>query len=51
MRNKTALPIILKGITTVEDALHVVDEGAKVICISSHGGRQLDHTPRSLEIT
>ncbi|CRK44901.1 hypothetical protein BN1723_006357 [Verticillium longisporum] len=50
MRNQTSLPIILKGITTAEDALLAVEKGAKAIYISNHGGRQLDHTPGPLEI-
>ncbi|TQN70060.1 Cytochrome b2 [Colletotrichum shisoi] len=50
MRNRTALPIILKGITTAEEALLAVEKGAKAIYISNHGGRQLDHTPGPLEI-
>ncbi|KAM0321824.1 hypothetical protein ACHAQA_009921 [Verticillium albo-atrum] len=50
MRKQTRLPIILKGITTAEEALLAVEKGAKAIYISNHGGRQLDHTPGPLEI-
>ncbi|KAJ0158728.1 Cytochrome b2, mitochondrial [Colletotrichum tanaceti] len=50
MRNRTALPIILKGITTADEALLAVERGARAIYLSNHGGRQLDHTPGPLEI-
>ncbi|KAK1512394.1 peroxisomal (S)-2-hydroxy-acid oxidase [Colletotrichum costaricense] len=50
MKNQTSLPIILKGITTAEEALLAIEKGAKAIYISNHGGRQLDHTPGPLEI-
>ncbi|KAF1959711.1 FMN-dependent alpha-hydroxy acid dehydrogenase [Byssothecium circinans] len=50
MKNRTALPIIPKGISTVEDAQEAVRRGVKAIYISNHGGRQLDHSPSPLEI-
>ena len=37
------LPLILKGIATVEDAEIAVKHGVEVIYVSNHGGRQLDH--------
>ncbi|KAL2061132.1 hypothetical protein VTL71DRAFT_7405 [Oculimacula yallundae] len=45
----TPLPIILKGIMTVEDAQLAFDNGAKAIILSNHGARQLDGAPSSLE--
>ena len=50
MKNRTKLPIIPKGISTVEDALIAVEKGVKSIYISNHGARQLDHSPSPLEI-
>ena len=50
MSNLTSLPIIPKGIQTVDDARLAVKNGAKAIYLSNHGGRQLDTTPSSLEI-
>ncbi|KAI1256224.1 hypothetical protein MGN70_002386 [Eutypa lata] len=50
MKEHTDLPIIPKGITTVEDALTAVEKGVKAIYISNHGGRQIDHSPSPLEI-
>ncbi|KAF5027403.1 hypothetical protein F66182_480 [Fusarium sp. NRRL 66182] len=46
----TKLPVILKGITTVEDALTAVERKADGIWLSNHGGRQLDYSPSPLEI-
>ncbi|KJZ73009.1 hypothetical protein HIM_07581 [Hirsutella minnesotensis 3608] len=50
IRNMTTLPIILKGIMTVEDARLAVDNGAPAIVLSNHGGRQLDGAPSALEV-
>ncbi|KAI1078919.1 S-2-hydroxy-acid oxidase [Whalleya microplaca] len=50
MKNHTNLPIIPKGISTVEDALLALEKGVKAIYISNHGGRQVDHSPSALEI-
>jgi isopentenyl diphosphate isomerase/L-lactate dehydrogenase-like FMN-dependent dehydrogenase len=44
------LPIIPKGIQTVEDAREAVKNGAKAIFLSNHGGRQLDTSPSALEV-
>ncbi|KAI9319125.1 FMN-dependent dehydrogenase-domain-containing protein [Dichotomocladium elegans] len=46
----TNLPIIVKGIQTVEDAVLAAKYGCKGIIISNHGGRQLDFAPTSIEI-
>ncbi|KAI8935234.1 hypothetical protein NX059_007823 [Plenodomus lindquistii] len=48
--NMTSLPIIPKGIQTVEDAREAIKYGAKAIFISNHGGRQLDTSPSPLEV-
>jgi L-lactate dehydrogenase (cytochrome) len=42
-------PLVVKGITTVEDARAVVDAGADALVVSNHGGRQLDRAPTPLE--
>jgi glycolate oxidase len=42
-KDKHDLPLILKGIATVEDAEAAVEHGVEVIYVSNHGGRQLDH--------
>jgi len=41
--NCTSIPIIFKGIMTLEDAAAVVDSGAKALAVSNHGGRVLDY--------
>ena len=46
----TELPLILKGIMTVEDALMAVEAGADAIVVSNHGGRVLDFTPGSADV-
>ncbi|KAK7191498.1 hypothetical protein DPSP01_011015 [Paraphaeosphaeria sporulosa] len=50
MKNRTSLPIIPKGIASVEDAQEAIRRGVRAIYISNHGGRQLDHSPSPLEI-
>jgi isopentenyl diphosphate isomerase/L-lactate dehydrogenase-like FMN-dependent dehydrogenase len=42
-KDKHDLPLIIKGIATVEDAQIAVQHGVEVIYVSNHGGRQLDH--------
>lgn len=46
----TSLPIIPKGIQTVDDAREAIKHGAKAIFLSNHGGRQLDTSPSTLEV-
>src|SRR5215470_6412226 len=45
----TKLPVGLKGILTVADARRAAEMGVKLIWVSNHGGRQLDHTQSSIE--
>lgn len=42
-KDKHSVPLILKGIATVEDAEIAVQHGVEVVYVSNHGGRQLDH--------
>lgn len=41
-------PIMLKGITRVDDARRAVDAGMTAISVSNHGGNNLDATPASI---
>jgi glycolate oxidase len=41
--DKHHIPLIIKGIATVEDAEIAVEHGVEVVYVSNHGGRQLDH--------
>jgi 4-hydroxymandelate oxidase len=45
----TRLPVIAKGILHPGDANRAIDEGVAAICVSNHGGRQLDLTVASLD--
>lgn len=42
LREWTTLPIILKGILTLEDAERASEAGVDGIVVSNHGGRQID---------
>ena len=46
----TTLPVIIKGIMCVEDALKAKEAGAAAIVVSNHGGRVLDHTPGTADV-
>lgn len=46
----TSLPVIIKGIMTVEDAQIAMSAGAGAIVVSNHGGRVMDHTPGTAEV-
>ncbi|KAI6082177.1 FMN-dependent alpha-hydroxy acid dehydrogenase [Hypoxylon rubiginosum] len=46
----TDLPIILKGIQTVEDAQKAVEHGVPAIYLSNHGGRQIDSARAPLNV-
>jgi 4-hydroxymandelate oxidase len=49
LRERTSLPIVLKGILTAEDAALAVEHGVDGIVVSNHGGRQLDNAVASLD--
>ena len=49
LRSLTELPLVIKGIRTVGDALKCVEHGVDGIVVSNHGGRQIDHTLSSIE--
>ncbi|WP_406205734.1 alpha-hydroxy-acid oxidizing protein [Kitasatospora sp. NBC_01560] len=42
LRERSRLPILLKGILTGEDAHLAMEHGAAGVVVSNHGGRQLD---------
>ena len=49
LRSVTELPIVLKGVLHPEDAALAVEHGAAGVVVSTHGGRQLDGVPASIE--
>lgn len=50
IKDRTHLPVIVKGIATPEDAKLALEHGADVIYVSNHGGRQLDHGLGSIQV-
>ena len=49
IRSWSSLPMVLKGILTVDDARLAVEHGADAIVVSNHGARQLDQTLTPVE--
>lgn len=47
--SESAIPFMIKGILTADDAKRALDAGASAILVSNHGGRQLDGTPAALD--
>jgi len=50
VRGLSALPLVLKGILTAEDAARAVEHGAAGVVVSNHGGRQLDRAPATIDV-
>lgn len=50
LASATSLPFVVKGVMGPEDAEAAVQAGAKVVVVSNHGGRVLDHTPGTAEV-
>ena len=50
LREQWPRKLVVKGILGVEDARLAVEHGADGICISNHGGRQLDGAPAPLAV-
>ncbi len=42
--------LIVKGVQTVEDAVLCVERGVDAVCLSNHGGRQLDGAPAPIDL-
>ncbi|KAM5527105.1 cytochrome mitochondrial precursor [Fusarium oxysporum f. sp. phaseoli] len=49
LKSMTDLPILLKGITTVDDAKKAIEHSVNAIYLSNHGGRQLDGASSGFE--
>ena len=49
LRERTTLPLLLKGILTAHDARLAVEHGVDGVVVSNHGGRQLDAAVPSLD--
>ena len=42
--------LIVKGVLDCEDAVRIRDAGADAVCVSNHGGRQLDSVPAAIQM-
>jgi lactate 2-monooxygenase len=49
LRDRTSLPLLVKGVLTGEDARRALDAGMDGIIVSNHGGRQVDGAVASLD--
>jgi isopentenyl diphosphate isomerase/L-lactate dehydrogenase-like FMN-dependent dehydrogenase len=49
LREQTELPLLVKGVLTGEDAERARERGVDGICVSNHGGRQVDGAVASLD--
>jgi lactate 2-monooxygenase len=49
LRDRTELPILVKGVLTAEDARLALDHGVDGIVVSNHGGRQVDGAVAALD--
>ncbi|GLW27323.1 alpha-hydroxy-acid oxidizing protein [Actinoplanes regularis] len=49
LKQRTGLPIVLKGILTSDDARRALEIGVDAIVVSNHGGRQVDNAIASLD--
>lgn len=48
LRERTKLPIVIKGLSRADDVLQAIDSGADGVVVSNHGGRQVDGVVSSL---
>jgi lactate 2-monooxygenase len=49
LRERTRLPILLKGVLHPDDAARAIDAGMDGVVVSNHGGRQVDGAIATLE--
>jgi len=50
LRSVTKLPIVIKGVQCVEDAVLAAEAGVDGILLSNHGGRQLEYSLPPIEV-
>ncbi|KAF2014515.1 hypothetical protein BU24DRAFT_493107 [Aaosphaeria arxii CBS 175.79] len=50
IRRHTTLPIIVKGVQSLEDVQLCVDAGVEAVILSNHGGRQADYAPAPIDV-
>src|SRR5918994_1588478 len=49
LRERTALPILVKGVLTAEDSRIALEHGVDGVVVSNHGGRQVDGAVAALD--
>jgi len=49
LRERTALPVLLKGVLHPDDARRALDAGVDGLIVSNHGGRQVDRSIAALD--
>ncbi|SCG35815.1 alpha-hydroxy acid oxidase [Micromonospora humi] len=50
LRERTPVPLLVKGILDARDAVRAADAGVDAVVVSNHGGRQLDAAPASVSV-
>ncbi len=50
LRRASSLPVVVKGLLSVEDIRQSVAHGAAAIWVSNHGGRQMDGVPATISV-
>lgn len=50
LREEMQVPLVPKGILTVEDVKIAIENKYEVVYVSNHGGRQVDGTPAPFEV-
>ena len=50
MVEESAVPVLVKGVQTAEDAQLAVEHGAAGVIVSNHGGRQLDGVAATIDL-
>lgn len=49
-KEKSSIPIVVKGIQCVDDALLAIENKADAVVLSNHGGRQLDYSRPPIDV-
>lgn len=50
LRARTRLPLLVKGILAIADAVRALEHGADGLVVSNHGGRILDGAPSAIDV-
>lgn len=50
IRKRVSIPLVFKGILSLEDALKSLDAGADAIVVSNHGAHTLDYLPHPFQV-